>query len=125
MKREIKFRAWDGTKMHCPVSLKEDGTVFSNLWSTINWDVMQYTGLKDKNGKELYFDDIVEIHKYKFTATQDDFGIPVFYANGAYESWDFLEFFNNNDRDDFEIIGNIYQNPELGHKNLNRMTLSD
>ena len=51
--REIKFRIWNGLKMCGPY----------DLWNVGDWscDVipMQYTGLKDKNGKEIYEDDLL------------------------------------------------------------------
>jgi len=56
--REIKFRAWDGKEMYSPV-IDGQGRV-ATLWygyEIQGWCddvVMQYTGLKDKNGKEIY-----------------------------------------------------------------------
>lgn len=70
-------------------------------------ELMQYTGVKDKNGKEVYEGDIVQLfggNKYIIRWNNqiacfdivNDFGYLVFCLNN-----------------DFEVIGNIYENPEL------------
>ena len=73
---------------------------------------MQYTGLKDKNGKEIYEGDILT-HK---TATIS-YPTPTIVKS----VWEFAhmegvlnEMYGNRFKpDDFEVIGNIYENPEL------------
>jgi len=71
--------------------------------------LMQYTGLKDKNGKEIYEGDIVK-------GTGGEFNEEVWEA-GWNEDRDFIgwSITPQNCEDGLEIIGNIYENPELCH----------
>lgn len=100
--REIKFRAWDKKWlfMTYPCTLEDIKNGFEGIFGK-NKDLMQYTGLKDKNGKEIYEGDIVN-HKYYSTP------IVITFKNGCFESGDV----NITDKS-LEIIGNIYENPEL------------
>lgn len=124
MNREIKFRAWTpsyGGVMRTPKQLVVvNGRVIGADIGLIDSDVvlMQYTGLKDKNGKEIYEGDIVRgfypgLGQVKFGKhmTSTDF-----YASGAY-GW-YIEAPNNEEysitiQDNTEVIGNIYENPHL------------
>ncbi len=63
--REIKFRAWDKVEKQMITKnfgnfINFNGTVFHNGMKQGDWTLMQYTGLKDKNGKEIYEGDIVQ-----------------------------------------------------------------
>ena len=136
--REIKFRAWDNQ-----AGMTYNGSVaFNGAW-TINFNggvahLMQYTGLKDKNGKEIYEGDVVrykalgEFYKkneYSFGKVMfsgDSFGIEILSEGELqFDRWGdheddtiyYNEFYSYEGKefswDELEVIGNIYENPEL------------
>ena len=113
--REIKFRAWAGThKLMFQVV---------RPMHYIQPILMQYTGLKDKNGKEIYEGDIVVLSsdgdkkickvtldgwQSLFESVQNGFYCPMGSTAQNYR----------------EVIGNIYENPELLKQNLQRIAIS-
>lgn len=118
MIREIKFRAW-GNNIKEYMSQSFDGEVeianvtriLGDLIDQGNWVVEQYTGLKDKDGKEIYEGDIVNIQGIKYYV---DFAYGGFWFNNDNRGWKgnrpFTHFQEINDT---EVIGNIHENPEL------------
>lgn len=106
--REIKFRAWD----------KEKKIMIKNLngWSkgyTEKYDLMQLIGLKDKNDKEIYEGDIVQLkgHDRYIAEVKWDSVSCGFYLDQGDGDW--VEDIDFEDHARFEVIGNIYENPEL------------
>ena len=128
--REIKFRAWDGKTMtegvqpllenvnptHCMVpelsmSIYEPSGR-KRFWYEIEIKaIMQYTGLKDKNGKEIYEGDVVKCHDHP-TGIYDGVGEVIFNC-GYYSVKALLPPLHDYGTAWTEVIGNIYENPEL------------
>lgn len=152
--RKIKFRAWDtsdkekGAYMLGPYDLTD--AIFAHT-EIRKMPLMQFTGLLDKNGKEIYEGDIVQFKYYfvskRFWSKQSDIPIideeckrqredvktqtrKVRYEYGAFElGYKFPMVYVHNGSQvlygegthayteekywDFEVVGNIYENPEL------------
>lgn len=106
MKREIKFRAWD--KHRGKKGMMLENHTFHTIAETglhslehLVW--MQFTGLHDKNGKEIYEGDIAEwVFRY------GDFMDEV-----KRTKVEIHPLANSNYLKDCALIGNIYENPEL------------
>ena len=123
--RDIKFRAWDKEQkiMYLPEyseirymaveSLSEDNSLL---------EIMQYTGLKDKSGVEIYEGDIVEFRPWNREETENY--IVKFISDDASfrgikekkSSIKVLSLINS--EQGLKIIGNIFENPELVKENL-------
>jgi len=118
--REIKFRAWDTSKKQMFNVICLDFKEHGYIDEEIGWHkdfichLMQYTGLKDKNGKEIYEGDIVKGWIYDEYDEEKDKYDKVFWHDeycGFYI--DYIEEYRLYELRDAEIIGNIYENPEL------------
>ena len=122
--REITFRAWLNwhTRMvkweDLHLEKDEDG-IF--LWvgtsGEDDFELMQYTGLKDNNGTEIYEGDILKIES-NFSLRKDTVVQKVSYDNeGYYVTGEFALFELSQSRkygeQSFEVIGNIYEHKHL------------
>lgn len=129
--REIKFRAWDGRRMVVPSSVAhgkaraikpcdsedrvmtdEDGSNYYCNWDievSKDWPLMQYTGIKDSAGVEIYEGDIVTwgfgnaVISFGEWSVEDDYDSTGF-------GWIAEDCWLNSQ---CKVVGNIHQNPEL------------
>ncbi|WP_373844377.1 YopX family protein [Clostridium sp.] len=116
MEREIKFRAWDEESELMTDSDYEGGLrEFFDHFDDCK--LMQYTGLKDKNGKQVYEGDIVKEQRKRFkdkyfaVKWNNDIGSYIF--EPLDKSLTSYPCFNIGTVKGLEVIGNIYENPEL------------
>lgn len=128
--REIKFRCWNGREKQmiladdiCRIHFSKEIPYGVYIWGgdiVIHGDciLMQYTGLKDKNSKEIYEGDII---KYKYEKSlrgdiskvewQNEYaGFSPFVDYDSDNQWSYINL------ESIEVIGNIYENPKLLEK---------
>ena len=121
--REIKFRVWHKGKkiisevfgidiLHKEIFFSNDDVDYCEISDFKYIELMEYTGLKDKNNKEIYEGDIL------FESFGEKY-YKVVFENGSFRaefevdfeehSFDLIDVVAQN----CEVVGNIYENPEL------------
>lgn len=126
MNREIKFRVWDNRcknwlnpdETNDGAGLTFDGQVafcdqsqfgYINPKHKDKFVIQQFTGLKDRNGKEIYEGDFLRGEEYELP-------VKVIFSGAAFRlkySNRELEFYESSEKIGMEIVGNIFENPEL------------
>lgn len=108
--REIKFRAWDKANEEM---YYDNERVLQSLAITAQYrdkvkiiEFMQYTGLKDKQDKLIYEGDIVKCFKVGNSVVNFSYGCFGLTTNHTFHAF-------NDIYGEIEVIGNIYENPEL------------
>lgn len=120
--REIKFRVWDTYNKEM-LELEELNyeygepairtTMYSDYFGPSDMILMQYVGLHDKNGKEIYEGDVVKIDCPTMKMTGE---IKYSEMSAMFYIYDVIEDIEETlwyQKEEYEIIGNIYENPEL------------
>ena len=125
MQDRFRFRVWlkDTNKMYNVHSLHigTNKAIISSRYGNVsiyinkNSILMQSTGLKDKNGKLIYEGDIIVNEKFVKYITRWNDNIGQFYISkinpSKYDNWKDWHLARHDL--DYELIGNVYENPEL------------
>ena len=120
--REIKFRAWDKEnkrwiKCFYPLTggietemsiIGVQGDEDEDLMYPDDVDLIWYTGLKDKNGKEIYEGDIIKPYFDKWVKATK-----VEYIDGGFFPFVIKDWECTENASECEVIGNVFENPEL------------
>jgi uncharacterized phage protein (TIGR01671 family) len=119
--RDIKFRLWDKDNKQMDLSPDFD-YIDGQIWiALVHYELMQYTGLKDKNGREIYEGDILKTLDEQEIYEYDEFGTAIQHLGYEeayrlkvvkYEKGQFSVIWNTPSRE-IEVVGNIYENSKL------------
>lgn len=116
--REIRFRAYQPfTKKMWILNPEDEAVRVTDFVEKIDWKVMQYTGLKDKNDLQIYESDNIDFNGLEYEVVFEHGGwlakclttAPNPDGTESKRPDEWLADFNKR----VEVIGNIYENPEL------------
>lgn len=129
--REIKFRAWDTerSEMAEVLTLGDEEVTLENeaciIWRSVRdyiAVVMQYTGLKDKNGVKIYEGCLINFNDHSYDRTGGNMNDRILVGEVAFacgmwiaetKGGDFDLYTLLQNDDEAEVVGNIHENPEL------------
>lgn len=130
--RDIKFRVYvidetgSSVMVYSPMILLGVGGNVVKVWSdngkykddTCKFVLMQYTDVKDRNGKEVYEGDILKVRGGFYDHVKDSYGVKWFQEIVRYDR-EFIRLtstvfvIGEGRQERIEVVGNIYENPEL------------
>lgn len=115
MNRQIKFRAWDtetNEMIENFARLSANGRMYTihTPEPEPTYEVMQFTGLLDKNGKEIYEGDLIKHSGYIYKIIFNNCGFTAINTDSKTAVPAECEFLNNIE---LEVVGNIYENSNL------------
>lgn len=134
--REIKFRAWDNVafQMYYPgeednivFTLEDNGIVATDIiqeeeeFQTLHHlEYMQFTGLHDRNGKEIYENDVIQTEKMRYNVHGSYEGVELVYGIVKFDNGQFVIKYEEDGSKPInfgsayhEIVGNIHEHPNL------------
>lgn len=122
MKREIKFRGQICAGLQNAGAWVFWGISGTDMLDSISTDTIgQFTGIKDKSGKEVYEGDVVEawsagyrhVGEARWRDAADGGGCPCYIIYPAYADGRFWHLNGGSNQVSLKVIGNIHENPEL------------
>jgi len=112
--RTLKFRTWS-KQAQCIIPWEELKPKFVKLLDNPEYPYMQFTGLLDKSGVEIYEGDIVKYSAFNEQKELQNYINPIFWEQNfaSFSVGNEHSFWALSTCEDVEVIGNIYENPEL------------
>lgn len=117
MQDRFRVRGWNGERYR--YDLQENEVPLSEYANGWMYNLEQCTGLKDKNGKLIYDNDLIKINDELYRVAIDDFGCRTVILNNnpfteVIEWSDIVkQYYFYNREDEIEVVGNIHENADL------------